>query len=593
MPNPLELRTRVGPLLLLFVAFLPACFTGVLIIKYGVDIPHADEWEIALLFEKFAQGTLSFRDLFAQQNEYRQLFPNLIFLSLGWLTKWNVRYETLVSFLLACLTSFNIYRLGRQTVGDSRLRRLRAYILVNLLIFSPVQYGNWLYGQQLIYFIPIACVTTCLRAAYDGDLRMGTKFLICAILSTVSTFSSANGVLCWVVTAPVLLWSSSLEELLRKSWWAMAWAAGIAFNLLLYLYNYHKPVQHPELSDALYHPAQAALYFLSLLGRPLALGRIVMSATMGAILLTVFAWSCLRFLRLQRETEDARRMLVWLMLAAYSILTALLVTIGRAGFGVETSLTSRYTTFTLYLTVSLVYLVSISLSRTAQSSHSFGNKLPPGAMTSLLAAFLLIAHVPIYLLGIRQMSSSRVALLQSKACALFVNVVRDECLAKKVNPDYEALKRRINATHRLGFLRPGVVTSRRIQDYEGTGAQESDRFGSFQSLTSIDNDVYVASGTAFLPHRDEPADAVLLAYETVDGSIIFALADLETERDFVSAILGRGTYGDAVWRRTFSIRELPADIVELTAWAFDANTGKAYRLNGTHVIHTLTGTNQP
>ncbi len=595
MPNPRRTRTRATPALLLFIAFLPACFTGLLIIKYGVDIPHADEWETALLFEKFAQGTLSFRDLFAQQNEYRQIFPHLIFLTLGWLTKWNVRYETLISFLLACLTSFNIYRLGKQTAAAAagRSGRLWTYIIINLLIFSPVQYSNWLYGQQLIYFIPIACVTTCLLAAYSDSLCMGTKFLICASLSTVSTFSSANGILCWVVVAPVFLWSSSWDELSRKRWWALGWAIGIALNVTLYFHDYHKPAQHPELSDALYHPSQAGIYFLSLLGRPLTLSRVVMAATAGAILVTLFAWSCLHFLRFLRDTSDARRMIGWLMVGAYSILTAVMVTVGRLGFGVETSLTSRYTTFTLYLAVSLVHLVPLVLDAAARRKDSFGNRFPLARMGSLLAVILIIAHVPIYLLGIRQMSSSGVALLQSKACVLFVNVVRDECLTKKVNPDYEALKRRINSANRLGFLRPGVVNSARVQDFAGTGAQDSDHFGSFQSLININHDEYVASGWAVLRHRGEPADAVLLAYESADGALVFALAELEIERDFVSAMLRRGIYADASWRKTFSIRDLPVGAVELTAWAFDTYTGKAYRLDGTHVIRTSSSRDEP
>jgi len=72
----------------LLIAMIPAGFTGLLIFKYWVNTPIGDEWHVVSLLEKFALGTLSFQDLFAQQNEYRQFFPNLIFVALGWLTKW-------------------------------------------------------------------------------------------------------------------------------------------------------------------------------------------------------------------------------------------------------------------------------------------------------------------------------------------------------------------------------------------------------------------------------------------------------------------------------------------------------------------------
>lgn len=95
------------------MAMTPAGFTGLLIFKYWVDIPIGDEWHVVSLLEEFALGTFSFQDLFAQQNEFRQFFPNLIFVALGWLTKWDVRFLMLLNLLLAGLISFNVYRLGR------------------------------------------------------------------------------------------------------------------------------------------------------------------------------------------------------------------------------------------------------------------------------------------------------------------------------------------------------------------------------------------------------------------------------------------------------------------------------------------------
>ena len=166
------IKFTLGPVLLFCLAFLPPFFLGILIYQYSVDVPYWDQWEIALFFERFAQGSLSLNDLFAQQNEYRQFFPNLIFLGLGWLTSWNVRYEMLVSFMLACFASYNIYRLSQVTFYGDDIRRALMFIIANVFIFSPIQYENWLFGVQIIYFIPIACITTCLLIAYS---RMKTR----------------------------------------------------------------------------------------------------------------------------------------------------------------------------------------------------------------------------------------------------------------------------------------------------------------------------------------------------------------------------------------------------------------------------------
>src|SRR5262245_50574954 len=188
---------------------LPAALIGLAIWRYSVDIPQWEDWIMVPLFQKFAAGTLSLGDLFAQQNEYRQFFPNLLFLGLGWLTKWDLRYEMVVSLALACVISINLYRLSIKTTADEHGRRLWLYLMANVLIFSTVQHENWLQGQQVIFFVPVACITTALVISCSGRFGIAQKCLWCAVLAIISTFSSANGFLCWLVILPVLAWSPS------------------------------------------------------------------------------------------------------------------------------------------------------------------------------------------------------------------------------------------------------------------------------------------------------------------------------------------------------------------------------------------------
>ncbi len=190
---------------------------------HSVDVPYWDQWDYVHLFVKLDKGTLRFADLFAQIEEYRQFFPNLLFVALGWLTSWNVRYEMLISFLLACLVSFNVYRLSKATINDSNAALcLLLFLAANSLIFSPVQYLNWLNGIQIIYFVPVACITACLAIAYT-NLKLTTKFALCMCLATVSTFSSANGLLCWIVVLPVLVFSRKCMNLRKRRLLILAW----------------------------------------------------------------------------------------------------------------------------------------------------------------------------------------------------------------------------------------------------------------------------------------------------------------------------------------------------------------------------------
>jgi hypothetical protein len=140
---------RITHRLIFYLALLPASFIAALIVVYSVNVPYEDQWMIAHFFERATIGTLSFRDLFEQQSDYRQFFPNLIIVVLGQWTYWDVRYEMALSLLLACLVSFNVYCLGRLTISGSETKRLLLFCFANLLIFSPIQNVNWFYGEQL------------------------------------------------------------------------------------------------------------------------------------------------------------------------------------------------------------------------------------------------------------------------------------------------------------------------------------------------------------------------------------------------------------------------------------------------------------
>ena len=97
--------------------------------------------------------------------------------------------------------------------------------------------------------------------------------------------------------------------------------------------------------------------------------------------------------------------------------------------------------------------------------------------------------------------------------------------------------------------------------------------GSFRLLAAEGG--YVAEGEARLPRRGgEPADAVVLTYGANAGEqTAFALAEVGAA----------GVRDDASWRKSFSPSALPAvSQGQVTAWAFDAEEGKAYGLCEAH-----------
>jgi hypothetical protein len=594
---------QLARLVIKFLAILPAALIALLILKDGVDFPFQDQWVIAPFFNKFAHGALTFNDLFALLNEHRQFFPNIFFVALGWLTHWNVKVEMWVTFLVACLISFNIYRLGVRSLGNHHWQNAVAFFFANLLIFSPIQFYNWQNGEQLVYFVPIACLTTCLSIAHSENLSTRKKFLLAMCLATLATFSCANGILCWVLALPVLGWSKSWPEVRAKKGLLLVWFICFALNLLIYFHGYHKPADYPNPLEPLMHPLAGLIYFFAFLGATLTLGlgifgqalaiglgRGIVAVSLGFTFTSLFVAACFYFLKHRRDEALISSLLGWLMIGAHSVLTATLITFGRAGFGGGHALITRYTTFSLYLIVALVYLVPLIFNDAEARGYLLGKQRRVVLATYAAALLLIFLQLPIYPVSLRQADSWRRRTLQAQACTLFVNIAPNERCLSDISNSLSYIKQTANELDELKLLRPRLIQSNRTQDIAGaeanTNAATATRdYGSFDSLATAGDGIYVASGRAILPERSEAADAVLLAYRNAAGEdIIFALATTGTENDFITLAYRETGNADPHWQATFNRQEIPAAANNITAWAFDAQTGKLFPLNGTHQL---------
>ena len=564
------------------LALLPACQVLLLIAAYGLDFPFEDEWMLAPLFVKYAHGTLTFSDLFAQQVEYRQFFPNLIIIGLGWFTHWNVKYEMVISFLLGCLISFNIYRLGEKTVGREGVGHLLAYVGANLMIFSPTQYENWLQGQQLIYFIPVACVTTCLLIAYSS-LSPAFKFGFCMCLATISSFSAANGLLCWIVVLPALAWPEERSDFKQIRLLVLVWIVGFALSAALYFYHF----QMPPLSSTgglLSKAAYAITYFLALLSSPLMGDHrylVLPAAVLGLVLVTVYLWMVRLLVRTPRDSDLVHRMLCWVLLGAFSVFTALLITYGRLSLGLGFSLASRYKTFSLYLIVSLIYLLTIvwEKKRRVLPTKWTNKKFLRAAIVSAFVLYFMAA-----LLAFRHIGMYRASLLQAKAGVLLLNTVDYDYLKRTIEArclKLGSMKDTIAALDMMGFLRPSLVKKDLLLNARGSETR-AETNGMFEQLT-IQGDWYTASGWAVLPDSGAPADAVLLVGQDVAGDpTVFLIADVSNTGDILTRF--RRASPTLSWEGAIPKKDLPPETINLSAWAFDANTARAYRLSGTHTV---------
>jgi hypothetical protein len=135
----------------------------------------------------------------------------------------------------------------------------------------------------------------------------------------------------------------------------------------------------------------------------------------------------------------------------------------------------------------------------------------------------------------------------------------------------------------LGLLHPALAKSPLIADMPVVTTEKSPAGW----IGSIDRwfGHYVLSGWAVLPSKSRVADCVVVAVSSDDTAERAIAVNNEVEdRPDVVRVLGRTNLVRCGWRAHFS-EPVPRKANEkVTAYAFDANAGDLYRVNGERAI---------
>ena len=588
MSEPAEERPAWNrwELLLLALALLPPAYLLRTILRLGVDTPYMDQWETAALFANWSDGTLGFGDLWAQQNESRMVFPRLLFLGLGLATGWNVVAEMIPAFLLAAFASWAIGTLDRRVLGGPRAATLGRLAFANLLLFGPIQYENWLWGHQAVVFVPPACL---LGGFLVASSRRGTgpRWIAAGALALVATFSFANGMLLWLLLPLALLSGDEPDPRARRRR-AAIWTSVAVASIAIYMAGYVKPEAQPGFLETLRHPLRAAQYMAVLLGSPLAQGighTGIEAATAIGVAGMLLAVAVLEIGRGSgfRDPEWRARTLPWFLLFGYALGTALITTVGRSGFDVPHALSPRYATVSAIFWAALAYMgaAAAPVAVRTRALGLTGTRL--AAAAAGLAAVAVFCHVLATRVAILRSENWRVRRLEARACLAFVEVAPNErFLAVNCYPDVAKLRERAAAVDRLGLLRPAIVKPDALPSI--LGAAPDAAFGAFNAFAPA-GDAIGCRGTAVLPGRGEPPDAILVGWLDEGGARgVVAVAQSGkrrlSNREPPTADFERTTE----WECRVPLASIPASVRALRAWAYDTETGRATLLPGTAAI---------
>ncbi|MEG4941730.1 hypothetical protein [Microcoleus sp. F4-D5] len=615
---------------ILFTLYLiPVLLLIGFVANFSVNVPVDDEWRLASLFEKIAQGNVTFNDFWALHSNHRIVFPKIIIAVLAFASRWNINYQLCLSIALAAITFMATYKLSSmqvKNVGDD-LWHL-ANILTCILVFSLVQHENWLWGFQLAWFIVNLCFVAAVyalvsnhkllpniavfnRMKYSKDTAVQSPYpisvlhyiriSIAAVFCFIASFSLAQGLLSWLAAIPAVaaLEGNAAQKRKRIIVWMLLFAATCA----VYSIDYH-PSRKASIISLLSKPLVVIDYFLSLLGSPIIRFPGI-SALVGLVIFAIFLFLGFYFFVIanpakqspapaiasylamtnRNDISENNEALSWLSIGFFSVLSALFITAGRAEFGAIQALeSSRYTTNSILLLIAVVQLGQLFVrgnyrETKATLNHNY-------IFFYRMFAGLLIATIIV---------NSQQAIAQTRSALLYKQGAQD-CLQliNYLEPsDFfdnspESCLRVLSK--KTWLVREGAAIIEKIgwkkfaKNVEFTSNTEK-LYGyldqpqtSDKSVTVKKNAAVKASGWAVLPGNLKQPNIVLLS--AGDKQSFFANAYVNLESPDIAKSLKSELYNNARWAVDLSDNNLPIAQTEIKAWVYNPVDNQFVQLRG-------------
>jgi hypothetical protein len=604
------LQPKLARSLLILLGVLPAALLLADIHSFAVNVPFMDDWQFVPLLEKAKEGTLSFQDLWTPHDEHRLLLPRMMIIVSMFASGGDYRVQSFITFSVVAIISACLLWLMTRLNG-SRNSALWAWVLVNIALFSPIQFHNWLWPMQFAYFLPYTFLTLCLCALYARIAAL-PKFALAALFALAGNYSFVQGNLIWPAVLPVIVFAPGIFAKEARKNFAIAWLLLGALAVTLYFrglehnsaapdYAYGHEGVPPTMStlhQLQEHPLETTFrmgrFVIAMFGNAIGRGfpvanNLVFSSLCGAIVLLfaviglVVAWKRDLFLHYA---------LPWACLLLFTFLTAAFVCVGRVWRGDYQPLTPRYTTFGAFCIVALIPLLSAAFSGLKEEAVRSGRTRSGERILwtqGLLAGIYLTVQAVNWTYAQNLMQEWRLTRWHAQARLHFLGRIPVYAGPDLLGGKDELIARAAQILERLGMLKPPRATDLRISALGREVIPNGLKRGQMYGLVRLGPKGWHAEGFA-LASGGRSADIVLLGVQNKEGDwVAVAAASALSPPKYLRRSIGTDweflALSPPKQPGEWAI-DLPADTFGnlqkgvLRAWAMDYGRHILYRLPG-------------
>jgi hypothetical protein len=559
------------PWLAFACAAVPALLLLNVIVQNWINIPFWDEWRLsAELRIALASGTLRLGDLFTQYNDTRFFVPNLVVVPLAQLTHWDLRAEMFATFAATVFLSWLCWSILQRVENLSAHFRLYCFLAINCLLFSPIQAETWLWGINFSLILPPLFLLLALRVNLSAK-RLAAKSATSILTCFASTFSNANGMGNWLLAFPGAF-SSYRGPLSIWLCRLVYFATGLSALVLFFLGYRFK-----ESFDAVSHqPQRSVAYFFCWLGAPIASNLGSRAWIAGVILLLFFVVLALTVLfppgGCRRKSELA---VAFLAIGAYALLAGAAATVGRSGRQFEWALSSRYTSYSIYLPIAVLCLAALYYQRVSTENHRGSTRRI--TFVFVLVAIIMSCSLATWPLGYHEMDWTRRQRALGRAALLFSQIIPANPELNILASNPQQIVPRYRALLKCGMAQDPFVSPALISEL--TPRSDVNRQHGYLKVCQWEGDRVRLKGCA-IENNLRPAPFVLFAYrEKGKNAIPFGVAPTGIKSSFI-----RRKSRDCQFQVRLSPPFKNSQAIEISAWAVDPGTREVWQLAQPHFL---------
>ncbi len=592
---------------LIALAWSPALITASTMHRYAVNIPVWDDLERAEVLSRFDSGTLDLDYLFSAHIEHRIVLTRLIMLANA---KWFggvMTNEVVVNYLAMLISAIGLAVLVWKTRPGRQSNWLLIF-LINLCVFSLLQYQNLCWAIQTAFFLPLTFLVLTILVL-RSSLSLPAQFGLALLCTLGATGSFSHGLALWGLV-PVYFLLSAERWTVRQRLAAVGCWGGIALTVVFFYFHGITSTSHPG-HCYMQEPGELPPGFGALVGGKLQLGSVIASflcvlggfysrwvllrpavvaVAVGAVLLMIFCvmaflavMHCVR----SRSATDWKNLLPWLAIGGFAIGASLMVSLGRSSMGMGRTMSLRYITISLYLSVALIALCALVPPIVCRDR--FRAHLLPAA--GVLVGFFVVLQGCGWVYGARGLQQWNTARWQSLTQYLFRNFSDSEYIFRlDKTPDYA--REQLDRLVAMGYLNlPPVISANSFSQFSIAPETVSHRDANVIRIFAIDEPAgtgwRIDGYTDTRQFTGRTADAVLFTVGEGEERVIVGFAESEPspllyfiKYDFEFSYLHLPRTADEnFWTGCIWNDRLPEkceSLVEIDVWAVDVEKNTVY-----------------